>query len=58
LHSSALFLGDDATKPVLLGVSAVAVGGITAAGAAVGLAWPFYAACGAGAAQLAWQVRI
>jgi hypothetical protein len=56
LHSAALFLGDAHTKPALLGVSGVAVAGVAAAGAATGLSWPFYAACGVGAGQLAWQV--
>jgi len=56
LHSTALTFGDSMTKPVLLGFSVLTVGGIGAAGHMAGLSIPFYAALGAGGAQLGWQV--
>jgi 4-hydroxybenzoate polyprenyltransferase len=46
LNSSALSIGDELTKPVLLGFSALTLGGIGLAGSE--LSWPFYAALGAG----------
>ena len=56
LRSSALTLGDRASKPALLGFGALAVGGLATAGAGAGAGWPFFAAVGATAAHLAWQV--
>jgi hypothetical protein len=49
--SSALTLGDAATKPALLVFSAASVGAIGAAGVSAGLSAPFFVALGAGHAQ-------
>jgi 4-hydroxybenzoate polyprenyltransferase len=54
VKSSALRLGG-ATRPWLFVFYAVAVFLMVVAGALAGLAWPFYVAVAAAAAQLAWQ---
>lgn len=55
VKSTALKFGA-ATKPWLWGFYAVTVALMAASGWAASLAWPFYLALAAGAAQLAWQV--
>jgi 4-hydroxybenzoate polyprenyltransferase len=48
LHSSALTLGNENTKPFLLGCSVLTVGGIALAGYGADMTWPFYAATSLG----------
>lgn len=55
VKSTALALGER-TVPALWGFYAVALALIGLAGAAAGLAWPFYAGLALAGAQLAWQV--
>jgi 4-hydroxybenzoate polyprenyltransferase len=55
LKSTALALADK-TRPVLLACAAGAGGLWWLAGVQAGLAWPFFAACGAGAAHMCWQI--
>tara|TARA_Y100001960_G_scaffold303138_1_gene354907 strand:- start:706 stop:1179 length:474 start_codon:yes stop_codon:yes gene_type:complete len=55
VKSTALALGDR-TKPVVALFYGVFLTGLIAAGATVGLAWPFYAALVAASAHLVWQV--
>ena len=55
VKSTALKFGA-ATKPWLIAFYAVAVALFAAAGAAAGLAWPFYLGLAAAGAHLAWQV--
>jgi 4-hydroxybenzoate polyprenyltransferase len=55
VKSTALKLGA-ATRPWLAGFYIAALALFATAGIADGLGWPFYAALGLGAVQLAWQV--
>jgi 4-hydroxybenzoate polyprenyl transferase len=55
LKSTALRLAEQ-TRPVLLACAAGAGGLWTVAGLQADLAWPFFAACGVAASQMAWQV--
>jgi 4-hydroxybenzoate polyprenyltransferase len=57
LHSTALTFGEEGTKPILRGFSALMVGGLTLAGIQADLAWPFFAGTGMTAAHLLWQIR-
>jgi 4-hydroxybenzoate polyprenyltransferase len=55
VKSTALRFGA-ATPQWLAGFSAATLAGLAAAGAAVGLEWPFYAGLGAAGAHLGWQI--
>ena len=55
LRSTALLFGEH-TRPILTGFSLAAVAGMTAAGAAVDLSYPFYVGMGIAGSHLAWQV--
>lgn len=48
LYSSALTLGNENTKPFLLGCSIATVSGIALAGYTADMNWPFYAATSLG----------
>ena len=54
VKSSALALGSR-TRPWLIGFYAVTVAGLTAAGAASSMAWPYFAGVALAALLLAWQ---
>lgn len=56
VRSSALALGDAYTKPALTAFAGAAVAGWAGAGAAAGLAWPFYAGVAGAGGHLLWQV--
>eukprot|EP00955_Chlamydomonas_euryale_P069567 360488-Chlamydomonas_euryale.AAC.20 len=55
IRSTALLFGEN-TKAILSGFAAASILGFSAAGAAAGMSWPYYAGTSAAAVHMAWQL--